>query len=130
LGSPDGPGARRFDALHQELVNVKQDQVVADDKRREEIVSIKERIARYNVVGWLLGLAAPALLAWWLNSRFKTSEDAAVKPKDVAAAVQKAADMAAAKSLDDAGLFKQMLNQQAVDVSLPDVRAAKTKGSK
>jgi hypothetical protein len=37
--------------------------------------------------------------------------------------------MAAAKATDDAGLFKMMLDQRAVDVSLPDVRAAKTKGN-
>jgi hypothetical protein len=96
---------------------------------RGELSSIKGRISYYNGGLGVLGLIAAGIFAWWLNTKFETSAANAVKAKDVAAAVQSAATMAAAKATDDAGLFKMMLDQRAVDISLPDVRAAKTKGN-
>ena len=85
---------------------------------------------RHVVVGGavVIGILAPVVLGFWLNSRLASTERSAVRREDVAAAIQKSAEMGAAKRGDDLMLIKQQLDRVAVGVSLPDVRAAKTKG--
>jgi len=118
-GTPDGPGARRLADVHQELKIIRQDASAAQEKTREEMSSIKSRITWYNGGVAVLSAIGMIVLAAWLSNRFQAAERSAVKREDVAAAVQKSADMATAKALDDAGLFKQMLDKAAVDVALP-----------
>ena len=94
-----------------------------------ELDSLKKRSWLQAGGTAVLSAIGLAILGAWLSAQVRAAGDAAVKPKDVAAAVQKAADMATAKALDDANLYQKMLDQRAVDVSpLPGVRAAKMKG--
>ena len=94
---------------------------------RGALAAIKGRISYYNGGLGVLGLLAAGLFAWWLNTKFEASAANAVKPKDVAAAIQKSADMATAKAVDDVGIFKQMLDQQAADMAAPPVQKYKVR---
>ena len=114
LGSPDGPGARRFDEVKQELVNVKQDAVLADKERRAEIVSIRLRLAGWGAVIAFLVFAIPIALGVWIKWRTEAMEASAIKRSDIEAALQRHAETQSAKRLDDAGLIKMMVDKALV----------------
>jgi hypothetical protein len=88
---------------------------------RKDITAINKRLWYISGGAAVVGLLAPVVLGVWLSYRLKDSDDRAVKRADVEQAVQKSAAMATAKSLDDMGLFKQMLDKAAVNVALPTV---------
>ena len=126
-----GPGARL--RLHVDQVeNNMSTQIDGVAKEsRQEILAISKRLWYISGGAAVIGILAPVVLGFWLNSRLASTERSAVRREDVAAAIQQSAKMASARAADDAGLFKQMLDRAAVDVSpLPDVRAARTKGNK
>ena len=103
-GDKDGPGAR----FRTEV--------------RGELASIKSRITWYNGGVAVLSAIGMIVLAAWLSSKFAATERSAVKREDVAAAVQKSAEMVAAKRGDDIGLLKQLMDKAAVDMpALPNV---------
>ena len=95
---------------------------------RTEVAAINKR-GWYQSGGIMVGTTIALLvLGAWITTQFKSAAEGAVKRADVEQAIKRSAEMATAKAVDDAGLYKQMLDRAAVDVSLPDVRAAKTKG--
>ena len=114
LGSPDGPGARRFDEVKQELVNVKQDAVLADKERRAEIVSIRLRLAGWGAVIAFLVFAIPIALGIWIKWRTEAMEAGAIKRADIEAALQRHAETQAAIRSDNAGLIKTMVDKAMV----------------
>ena len=67
----------------------------------------------------VVGLIALAFLASWLSGKFAATERSAVKREDVVAAVQKGADMSAAKYGDDLMNLKKQIEQAAADTSAP-----------
>ena len=77
----------------------------------------------------VIGLVAMAFLAAWLSGKFAANERNAVKRADVESAIQRSAEMVAAKHFDDAGLLKQMFDKAQVQ-ALPVVTPAPTKGRK
>jgi hypothetical protein len=97
---------------------------------RLEIAAINKR--SWYQAGGLAAITAIGLvvLGALITAQFKSAADSSIKRADVEQAIKRSAEMATAKAVDDAGLYKQMLDRAAVDVSLPDVRAARTKGSK
>ena len=117
-GTPEGPGAQRIAEVRQEVAVVKQDMGIEHEKVRGELSSIKSRISWFNGGTAVLSAIGMVILAAWLSSRFQAAEANAVKPKDVAAAVQKSADMAVAKQSDDFMQLKQQLDQASVDFTL------------
>lgn len=113
-GTPEGPGARRLADIHQELVNVKQDAVLADKERRGEIVSIKLRLAGWNAVIAFLVFAVPIALGFWIKARTEAMEASAIKRADIESALQRHAETLSARRLDDAGLIKTMVDKALV----------------
>ena len=89
---------------------------------RQELGALKTRVTWFNGGLAVLSAISMAILVSWLSSRFAAAERNAVKREDVAAAVQKSAEMVAAKRGDDIGLLKQLMDKAAVDMpALPNV---------
>jgi len=116
-----GPGARLRLHVDQVKNNMSQQIDGVAKESRKDITAINKRLWYISGGAAVVGLLAPVVLGVWLSYRLKDSDDRAVKRADVEQAVQKSAAMATAKSLDDMGLFKQMLDKQAADIALPTV---------
>jgi hypothetical protein len=118
-GTPDGPGAQRIAEVHQELKVMKQDAAVEQVRVNGELTSLNKR-SWYQAGGQgAVVLIGMAVLAAWLSSKFAATERSAVKREDVAAAVQKGADMSAAKYGDDLMDLKKQIERAAVDAYVP-----------
>lgn len=97
---------------------MKQDAAVEQVRVNGELTSLNKR-SWYQAGGQgAVVLIGMAVLAAWLSSKFAATERSAVKREDVAAAVQKSADMAVAKQSDDFMQLKQQLDQASVDFTL------------
>ena len=98
---------------------MKQDAAVEQVRVNGELTSLNKR-SWYQAGGQgAVVLIVMAVLAAWLSSKFAATERSAVKREDVAAAVQKSADMAVAKQTDDLMAFKRQMEQAAVEVYAP-----------
>jgi hypothetical protein len=97
----DGPGAK----LRTEV--------------REEISSIKGRIAWFNGGTAAVSAIGLIILAAWLSSKFADNERNAIKHQDVESAIRRSAEMAASKHFDDMILTKRQFDQSAVIIPPP-----------
>ena len=100
-GSKDGPGAQFRTEVQADLA------------------AIKLRIA-YFAGGVAVLVALVSIFGGsWMSSRFQAAERNAVKREDVVSAVQKGADMSAAKYGDDLMDLKKQIERAAVDAYVP-----------
>ena len=107
-GDPKGPGA------------------IFRAEVRADIAALKTRVTLFNGGLAVISAVSMAILAAWLSARFSAAEHNAVKRADVESAIQRSAEMVAAKHFDDAGLLKQMFDKAQVQ-ALPVVTPASTK---
>jgi hypothetical protein len=84
-----------------------------------ELDSLKKR--SWLQAGGIAVLTALGLAVFgvWISAQIRAVGDAAVKPKDVAAAIEKSTQMVSAKYGDDLMKFKTQLEQAAVESYVP-----------
>ena len=118
---PDGAGFRlrtRVDDVEKSMTQ--QINGVAAETRLEIAAINKRGWYQAGGIGVVTALAVIVLGAW-LAVKFKSAADSSVKREDVAAAIHQSATEAAAKTIDEVGLYKQMLDKAAVNIALPTV---------